>query len=441
MLFPTIDFAIFFAVVFTVNWLLNPYPGPWKIFMVAASYFFYAWADWRFIFLLAASTMIAYTGAGILDRLEGEAKRLALWVTLTLLLGLLAWFKYYVFFTVNVDNLFHFIGFGRPLPLLNVSLPVAISFFTFMASSYVVDVYRGTLKTARPDSHQLHRSILVDRRRAGQEGGPVLLFGHLRGRPGLRLPASALRAGGHLRGVGLRRTDLRGLQWIHRHRHRGRPAARIPLSPELQPPLYRRLPPGFLAQMAYDAVQLASGLPLHTVGGKPRSGVEDFGQHPHHHASRGSLAWGGVDVHRMGPVPRSRSGHRPPTASVAKGPRAQPRARWPGTHCRGPFRDVPVGVHRVVFFSSHIVLQCLVDGGPALPQLGNVPVGDPLGRAGYRHRHCHPVHARRMGRLDKESLCRAASGRSGRHTGHGASGHHDVGTPGRRPVHLLPVLR
>jgi D-alanyl-lipoteichoic acid acyltransferase DltB (MBOAT superfamily) len=150
MLFPTIDFAIFFAVVFTVNWLLNPYPGPWKIFMVAASYFFYAWADWRFIFLLAASTVIAYTGAGILDRLEGKAKRLALWVTLTLLLGLLAWFKYYVFFTVNVDNLFHFIGLGRPLPLLNVSLPVAISFFTFMAISYVVDVYRGTLKTARP---------------------------------------------------------------------------------------------------------------------------------------------------------------------------------------------------------------------------------------------------------------------------------------------------
>jgi D-alanyl-lipoteichoic acid acyltransferase DltB (MBOAT superfamily) len=150
MLFPTIDFAIFFAVVFSVSWLLNPYSGPWKMFMVAASYFFYAWADWRFIFLLAASTVIAYTGAGILDRLEGQAKRITLWVTLALLLGLLAWFKYYVFFTVNVDNVFHFMGAGRPLPLLNVVLPIAISFFTFMAISYVVDVYRGTLKTARP---------------------------------------------------------------------------------------------------------------------------------------------------------------------------------------------------------------------------------------------------------------------------------------------------
>ncbi len=150
MLFPTIDFAIFFAVVFTVSWLLNPYSAPWKMFMVAASYFFYAWADWRFIFLLAASTVIAFTGAGILDRLEGQAKRITLWVTLALLLGLLAWFKYYVFFTVNVDNGFHMLGVGRPLPLLNVALPIAISFFTFMAISYVVDVYRGTLQTARP---------------------------------------------------------------------------------------------------------------------------------------------------------------------------------------------------------------------------------------------------------------------------------------------------
>jgi len=62
VLFPTIDFAIFFAVVFTVQWLLTPYAGAWKAFMVVASYVFYAWWDWRFIFLLAAATGIAYTG-------------------------------------------------------------------------------------------------------------------------------------------------------------------------------------------------------------------------------------------------------------------------------------------------------------------------------------------------------------------------------------------
>jgi D-alanyl-lipoteichoic acid acyltransferase DltB (MBOAT superfamily) len=150
MLFPTIDFAIFFAVVYTVSWLLNPYPGPWKLFMVAASYFFYAWADWRFVFLLMASSAIAWLGAVVLDRMAGRARRVALWVTLAGLLGLLVWFKYYVFVTVNVDNLFHGVGLGRPLPLLNVTLPIAISFFTFMAVSYVVDVHRGVLKRARP---------------------------------------------------------------------------------------------------------------------------------------------------------------------------------------------------------------------------------------------------------------------------------------------------
>lgn len=149
MLFPTIDFAIFFAVVYTVQWLLNPYPGPWKAFMVAASYFFYAWSDWRFIFLLAASTTIAQIGGRLVHRATGRSRRVALWTSLVLLIGLLAWFKYYGFVAVNLDNAFHLIGLGRPIPLLTITLPIAISFFTFMAISYVVDIYRGVLKPAR----------------------------------------------------------------------------------------------------------------------------------------------------------------------------------------------------------------------------------------------------------------------------------------------------
>ena len=150
MLFPTIDFAIFFAVVYTVSWLLNSRLGPWKLFMVAASYFFYAWWDWRFIFLLAASTAVSYVGAGVIVRLTGTLRRVALWATLALLLGLLAWFKYYGFVAVNLDNILHSLGLGRPLPLLAITLPVGISFFTFMAVSYVIDVHRGVLQKARP---------------------------------------------------------------------------------------------------------------------------------------------------------------------------------------------------------------------------------------------------------------------------------------------------
>ncbi|MDR3650211.1 MAG: MBOAT family protein [Acidimicrobiales bacterium] len=149
MLFPTTDFAIFFAVAFTGNWLLNPYPRLWKVFMVAASYVFYSWWDWRFVFLLGAVTAIAQVGAVVVQRCEDERRRrLAMVASVTALLGVLGWFKYYGFMAVNVDNLFHTVGTGRLVPLLAVTLPVGVSFFTFMALSYVVDVYRRKLEPA-----------------------------------------------------------------------------------------------------------------------------------------------------------------------------------------------------------------------------------------------------------------------------------------------------
>jgi alginate O-acetyltransferase complex protein AlgI len=150
LLFPTTDFAIFFAVVFTGNWLLNPYPRAWKLFMIAASFLFYSWWDWHYVLLLAASTTIACVGAAVLARFEGRQRQIAFVVTLAGLLGLLGWFKYYTFLAVNVDNLTHHLFGGSPLPLKEVLLPVGISFFTFMAISYVIDVNRGQLAVARP---------------------------------------------------------------------------------------------------------------------------------------------------------------------------------------------------------------------------------------------------------------------------------------------------
>jgi alginate O-acetyltransferase complex protein AlgI len=152
MLFPTIDFAIFFAVAFTACWLFNPYPTFWKLAVIALSYFFYGWWDWRFTLLLFASTVIAHFGALGASR-RGTSPRVAktaLVVSLIGLLGLLGYFKYYGFFAVNVDNALHTFGAGRLFPLVQPTLPVAISFFTFMAISYVVDVYRGRIDTARP---------------------------------------------------------------------------------------------------------------------------------------------------------------------------------------------------------------------------------------------------------------------------------------------------
>lgn len=151
MLFPTTDFAIFFGIVFLGNWLLRPFATLWKLFILAASYVFYSWWDWRFVLLLAASTLCTASGGFFVDRAATERGRRAFLVaTLVAELGLLGWFKYYGFFSVSVDNALHKLGVhGSPLPLLSITLPVGISFFTFMGLSYVLDIYRRKLRRAR----------------------------------------------------------------------------------------------------------------------------------------------------------------------------------------------------------------------------------------------------------------------------------------------------
>jgi alginate O-acetyltransferase complex protein AlgI len=151
MLFPTIDFAIFFAIAFTVNWLLNPYAGWWKLSMIGLSYVFYGWVGWSYCLLLLTTTVVAFGGGAWVHATRNErTRRIAMGVSVGALLAILGWFKYYGFVSVNLDNLTHAVGLGRAVPLLQVGLPIAISFFTFMAISYVVDIYRRQLEPAKP---------------------------------------------------------------------------------------------------------------------------------------------------------------------------------------------------------------------------------------------------------------------------------------------------
>ena len=160
MLFPTFDFAIFFAIAFTVNWLLNPYQGPWKLSMIALSYVFYGWVGWSYCLLLVATTAIAFIGGETVNAAVGETRRrLAMGLSCAGLLGLLGWFKYYGFLSVNIDNFTHVLGLGHAVPLLQVALPIAISFYTFMALSYVIDIYRRQLEPARPVDLALYLSF------------------------------------------------------------------------------------------------------------------------------------------------------------------------------------------------------------------------------------------------------------------------------------------
>ncbi|MDX6450467.1 MAG: alginate O-acetyltransferase complex protein AlgI [Gaiellaceae bacterium] len=143
MLFPTVTFAVFFMIVLPVSWALMPYQRAWRIWILLASYVFYAWWDWRFIFLLLASTIVNHVLAVAMHRSHGVfARKSFLALAIAFDLGLLGYFKYANFFLSTADNV------AGTSWIANVVLPVGISFYTFMAISYVVDTYRGELVPA-----------------------------------------------------------------------------------------------------------------------------------------------------------------------------------------------------------------------------------------------------------------------------------------------------
>jgi D-alanyl-lipoteichoic acid acyltransferase DltB (MBOAT superfamily) len=143
MLFPTVTFALFFFVVLPTSWLLMPTRHRWKIFILAASYFFYGYWNWRFVFLLGLSTVANYAFARTIGATDVEKRRrLFLIGAVVFNLGLLGYFKYADFFVQSSRDVLDAFGLGAGNTLVNVTLPIGISFFTFQALSYVIDVYR-----------------------------------------------------------------------------------------------------------------------------------------------------------------------------------------------------------------------------------------------------------------------------------------------------------
>lgn len=150
MLFPTFDFGLFFVGVFIVSWMLRDSLDLRKIFLLVVSYFFYGYWDWRFLALLFLSTTINYAAGWLLISLaEDRHRKWAVGIAVTLNLVVLGFFKYYGFFIVSLSNLLMSIGWERDLPLLDIVLPIGISFFTFQGISYIVDVYRGDVRPVR----------------------------------------------------------------------------------------------------------------------------------------------------------------------------------------------------------------------------------------------------------------------------------------------------
>ena len=145
MLFPTVAFALFFCVAFLANWLLRPHPTAWRLTMIGLSFFFYGFWDGRFVALLGASIAINHLAALWVTSATGRHRRVALAAGVGANLGVLGFFKYYGFFVTSVANGLGRLGVETTPPLLDIILPIGISFFTFQAISYLVDLNRGEL--------------------------------------------------------------------------------------------------------------------------------------------------------------------------------------------------------------------------------------------------------------------------------------------------------
>ena len=151
MLFNSIDFAIFLPVVFLLYWFVtNKNVQLQNAFIVAASYLFYGWWDWRFLSLILLSTVIDYfVGRGLAKYKDQKKRRLLLWTSISFNLGFLGFFKYYNFFIENFVAAFTFFGFDISAGSLNIVLPVGISFYTFQTLSYTIDVYKNKLEPTK----------------------------------------------------------------------------------------------------------------------------------------------------------------------------------------------------------------------------------------------------------------------------------------------------
>lgn len=145
MLFNSWTFPLFFIFVwFLYISLKHKYQN---VLLLIASYIFYSWWDVRFLSLLLVSTAVSFYCAKRIEKSDiNTNKRIFLFVSLIVNLGILGFFKYYNFFAISTVRIFSTLGFQADLPTLNILLPIGISFYTFQAVSYAIDVYRGKEK-------------------------------------------------------------------------------------------------------------------------------------------------------------------------------------------------------------------------------------------------------------------------------------------------------
>jgi alginate O-acetyltransferase complex protein AlgI len=148
MFFNSIAFAIFLPIVFLLYWFVfNKNKSSQNALLIIASYYFYSCWDWRFLFLLVFSTFLDYYTGIQIEKAKSEVNRkFWFWLSIIVNLGFLGVFKYYNFFADSFADLLNSVGIKASPILLNLILPVGISFYTFHGLSYVIDIYYKRIK-------------------------------------------------------------------------------------------------------------------------------------------------------------------------------------------------------------------------------------------------------------------------------------------------------
>ncbi|WP_308991949.1 MBOAT family O-acyltransferase [Mariniflexile litorale] len=151
MLFNSIEYLIFLPVSFLLYWFVfNKKITVQNFLLLALSYLFYGWWDWRFLSLIIFSSIIDYTcGLQIEKSALQKTKKYWLLISMIINLGFLGIFKYFNFFSKSLSEAFESIGYSFDTLTLDVILPVGISFYTFQTMSYTIDVYNGKLKPTK----------------------------------------------------------------------------------------------------------------------------------------------------------------------------------------------------------------------------------------------------------------------------------------------------
>lgn len=147
MIFNSVEYALFLAAVVGGHWLL---PVRLRLpLLLAVSYLFYGMWDWRFLSLILASTVVDYSVGRAMPSADDRRRRALLGFSLTMNLGALGVFKYFDFFARSFADLAERVGVETDPVLLDVVLPVGISFYTFQTLAYSIDVYRGKIEPTR----------------------------------------------------------------------------------------------------------------------------------------------------------------------------------------------------------------------------------------------------------------------------------------------------